>query len=102
MSSGNNTASVSISPNFSNNNLTLNGNIVPLDQSNIFKRTFLVIRIQESYHNSATNRAKCDICSGVFYSSLIMREFIIADNQDISKGGNDVPAKVNKRKCPSF
>ena len=37
MSSGNNTASVSISPNFSNNNLTLNGNIVPLDQSNIFK-----------------------------------------------------------------
>ena len=37
MSSGNNTASVSISPNFSKNNLTLNGNIVPLDQSNIFK-----------------------------------------------------------------
>ncbi|WP_289133142.1 DUF4251 domain-containing protein [uncultured Bacteroides sp.] len=37
MSSGNNTASVSISPNFSNNNLTLNGNIIPLDQSNIFK-----------------------------------------------------------------
>ena len=37
MSSGNNSASVSISPNFNNNNLTLNGNIVPLDQSNIFK-----------------------------------------------------------------
>ena len=37
MSSGNNTASVTISPNFNNNNLTLNGNIVPLDQSNIFK-----------------------------------------------------------------
>ena len=37
MSSGNNNASVSISPNFNNNNLTLNGNIVPLDQSNIFK-----------------------------------------------------------------
>ena len=28
---------VTISPNFSNNNLTLNGNIIPLDQSNIFK-----------------------------------------------------------------
>ena len=37
MSSGNNTASVTISPNFNSNNLTLNGNIVPLDQSNIFK-----------------------------------------------------------------
>ena len=58
MSSGNNTASVSISPNFSNNNLTLNGNIVPLDQSNIFKGR-----------------------------SWLMREFIIADNQDISKAG---------------
>ena len=37
MSNGDNNASVTISPNFSNNNLTLNGNIVPLDQSNIFK-----------------------------------------------------------------
>ena len=37
MSNGDNNASVTISPNFSNNNLTLNGNIIPLDQSNIFK-----------------------------------------------------------------
>ena len=37
MSVGSNTASVTISPNFNNNNLTLNGNIVPLSQSNIFK-----------------------------------------------------------------
>lgn len=37
MGAGNNNASVNISPNFNNNNLTLNGNIVPLDQSNIFK-----------------------------------------------------------------
>lgn len=37
MSNGSNSASVTISPNFNNNNLTLNGNIVPLDQSNIFK-----------------------------------------------------------------
>ena len=37
MSVGSNTASVTISPNFNNNNLTLNGNIVPLSHSNIFK-----------------------------------------------------------------
>ena len=37
MTSGSNSATVTISPNFSNNNLTLNGNIVPLSQSNIFK-----------------------------------------------------------------
>ena len=37
MSNGDTNASVTISPNFSNNNLTLNGNIIPLDQSNIFK-----------------------------------------------------------------
>ncbi|WP_077154728.1 DUF4251 domain-containing protein [Bacteroides bouchesdurhonensis] len=37
MSSGSNNASVTVSPNFNNNNLTLNGNIIPLNQSNIFK-----------------------------------------------------------------
>ena len=37
MTSGSNSATVTISPNFNNNNLTLNGNIVPLNQSNIFK-----------------------------------------------------------------
>ncbi|WP_294630455.1 DUF4251 domain-containing protein [uncultured Bacteroides sp.] len=37
MSNGSNSASVTISPNFNSNNLTLNGNIVPLEQSNIFK-----------------------------------------------------------------
>ena len=37
MSADSNSATVNISPNFSNNNLTLNGNIVPLSQSNIFK-----------------------------------------------------------------
>ena len=37
MSSGSNNASVTVSPNFNSNNLTLNGNIIPLNQSNIFK-----------------------------------------------------------------
>ena len=37
MSNGSNNASVTISPNFNSNNLTLNGNIIPLNQSNIFK-----------------------------------------------------------------
>ncbi|MBQ8673550.1 MAG: DUF4251 domain-containing protein [Bacteroides sp.] len=35
--SGSNTATVSISPNFNNNTMTLNGNLVPLEQSSIFK-----------------------------------------------------------------
>ncbi len=37
MTSGSNKASVTVNPNFSNRNLTLNGEIVPLEQSNLFK-----------------------------------------------------------------
>lgn len=37
MSYGGNNASVTISPNFSSNNLTLNGKIIPLEESRIFK-----------------------------------------------------------------
>lgn len=37
MSCGSNNASVTINPNFNNRTLTLNGNIVPLSQSDIFK-----------------------------------------------------------------
>lgn len=34
---GSNSASARISPNFHSNNLTLNGNLVPLSQSSVFK-----------------------------------------------------------------
>lgn len=37
MSSGGNNASVTVNPNFNNNTLTLSGDIVPLDQSDVFK-----------------------------------------------------------------
>jgi hypothetical protein len=66
MSSGNNTASVSISPNFSNNNLTLNGNIVPLT-SQISSRTFLVIRIQESIITPLQSRKMRTIVAEFFF-----------------------------------
>lgn len=37
MNKGSNSASVTVSPNFNNRNLTLNGKIIPLEDSNIFK-----------------------------------------------------------------
>ena len=36
---GNNTATLTVSPNFNNNQLTFNGNVLPLSQANIFKGT---------------------------------------------------------------
>ena len=37
LTNGGNNATVTISPNFNSNTMTLSGNLVPLDQSNIFK-----------------------------------------------------------------
>ena len=37
LTNGGNNASVTISPNFNSNTMTLSGNLVPLDQSSIFK-----------------------------------------------------------------
>lgn len=37
LNNGGNNATVTISPNFNNNNMTLTGNLVPLEQSNIYK-----------------------------------------------------------------
>ena len=37
LTEGNNNATVTINPNFNSNTLTLSGNLVPLDQSDIFK-----------------------------------------------------------------
>ena len=37
LTAGGNNATVTVSPNFNNNNMTLSGNLVPLNQSNIFK-----------------------------------------------------------------
>ena len=37
LTNGGNNATVTVNPNFNNNTLTLSGNIVPLDQSDVFK-----------------------------------------------------------------
>lgn len=37
LTTGNNNATVTISPNFNNNNMTLSGSLIPLEQSNIYK-----------------------------------------------------------------
>ena len=37
LTNGGNNATVTVNPNFNNNTLTLNGNLVPLDQSDVFK-----------------------------------------------------------------
>ena len=37
LTDGGNNATVTISPNFNSNTMTLSGNLVPLEQSNIFK-----------------------------------------------------------------
>lgn len=37
LTNGGNSASVTVNPNFNNNTLTLNGNLVPLEQSDVFK-----------------------------------------------------------------
>lgn len=37
LTDGGNNATVTISPNFNSNAMTLSGNLVPLEQSNIFK-----------------------------------------------------------------
>lgn len=37
LTNGSNKATVTISPNFNSNNMTLSGNLIPLEQSNIFK-----------------------------------------------------------------
>lgn len=45
-----------------------------------------LFKLVTNSHNSAANRTKVYICNGVFYGQ-IMREYIIADNQDITKAG---------------
>ena len=87
LTNGDNNATVTISPNFNSNTMTLSGSLLPLNQSNIFKGRSGKGLLQYIYSQLRCNHLKSVHLQRSFYIIFIMREFIIADNQDITKAG---------------
>ena len=84
LTNGGNNATVTISPNFNSNTMTLTGNLNPASLKDVLGKALYNIYISTPLQIARN----VYICSGVFiFLHPNMREFIIADNQDITKAG---------------